>query len=123
SARAGQIAIGHALKQGVKGGVRATVGATGIVNSAHLSESDLGHHVQIARGMYFVGDATLGLAQGGWRMMSRMRGVEAAADGARALQSQIDLSRWARLHRYSETGARLTELPFGYMILRDIGQQ
>ncbi|MBX9691243.1 MAG: hypothetical protein K2Z81_02595, partial [Cyanobacteria bacterium] len=124
AARAGQLVVSQAIKQAAKGALRAAVGLSGIVNNAYFKETDYGQKIQMARGLYFVGDAALGLGQGGWRMINRMRGVANTGKTASEIVSaQIKASRWARTYRYAERAAKLTEVPFAYIIFNDIGRQ
>ncbi|MEZ4486928.1 MAG: HEAT repeat domain-containing protein [Cyanobacteriota/Melainabacteria group bacterium] len=128
AARAGQLVLSQAAKQAFKGGLRATVGASGIVNNAYFQNTEIGQHIQTARGLYFVGDAALGLGAGSWRMLKNLRtGTEAAsaAESASAIvEAQIKGSKWAnRIYAPAEFGAKMTELPFAVVIGQDIYHQ
>lgn len=124
AAQAGRLVMSQALKQGLKGALRATVGASGIVNSAYWSESETGRGIQTARGLYFVGEAALGLGGGGMRLINRMRGVEGVGNSAHAVvEAEINASRWASTYRYADKAATLTMYPFAYLITADIGHQ
>lgn len=124
AARAGELIASQALKQAAKGGVRAVVGGAGIVNSAYFNETGYGKSIQVARGLYFVGDATLSLGQGGWGLVKNMRGAQSSTQSASAIvEAQIKASNWAKTYAYGERAAKLTELPFAYMIYKDINHQ
>jgi|AGTN01.1.fsa_nt_gi HEAT repeat. len=124
AARAGELIASQAMKQALKGGIRAAVGGAGIVNSAYFNETGYGKSIQVARGLYFVGDAALSLGQGGWGLVKNMRGAQSSAQSAGAVvEAQIKASNWAKTYTYGERAAKLTELPFAYMIYRDINHQ
>lgn len=124
AARAGELIASQALKQALKGGIRAAVGGAGIVNSAYFNETGYGKSIQVARGLYFVGDAALSLGQGGWGLVKGMRGAQSSTQSASAIvEAQIKASNWAKTYTYGERAAKLTELPFAYMIYKDINHQ
>lgn len=128
AARAGQLVISQALKQGAKGALRATVGASGIVNNAYFQNTDMGRKVQMARGAYFIGEAAIGLGAGGWRLAKSFRGAsETASAGKTAaaiVDSQIKTTKWAnRIYKPSEFAASATMYPFAGIIGMDIHHQ
>ena len=128
AARAGQILIGQAVKQSLKGGLRATVGASGIVNNAYFQNTEYGQNIQMARGLYFVGDAALGLGAGGWRLARNLTGGAEAAKAGQSVEAlveaQIKGSKWLnRINTPAEFGAKMTELPFALIIGQDIYHQ
>lgn len=124
AARAGELIASQAMKQALKGGVRAVVGGSGIVNSAYFNETGYGQSIQVARGLYFVGDAALSLGQGGWGLVKNIRGAQGSTQSAHSIvEAQIKASNWAKTYAYGERAAKLTELPFAYMIYKDINHQ
>lgn len=124
AARAGELIASQAMKQALKGGIRAAVGGAGIVNNAYFNETGYGKPIQVARGLYFVGDAALSLGQGGWGLVKNMRGAQSSTQSAGAIvEAQIKASNWAKTYAYGERAAKLTELPFAYMIYKDINHQ
>lgn len=65
---------------------RVAVAGAGIFNNAggrslHMGNFAVGEHINTARGLYFLGDISQGLARGGWNMF---RGAKAAESAARA---------------------------------------
>lgn len=128
AARAGQLVLSQAAKQAAKGALRATVGATGIVNNAYFQNTDIGQKIQTARGLYFVGEAAIGLGAGGWRLAKSFRGAAETANAGKSaaaiVEQHIEATKWAnRIYKPAEVAATATMYPFAAIIGMDIHHQ
>jgi hypothetical protein len=115
-----------------KGAIRVGVGITGVFNNAGARDTDWGRLVNIGRGLYFLGDITLG--GGRWIYNAFRGGAEAgqaltaaqkihtiihgreAAEGIEAIKG----IRWVKeVHTGGEIAFRVCEVGFAPIVIRD----
>ncbi|MBY0547128.1 MAG: HEAT repeat domain-containing protein [Candidatus Obscuribacterales bacterium] len=76
-----KLTAGQAAKEIAKGSLRVAVAGAGVLNGAggrslKWGEWHVGEHVNTARGLYFLGDVSLGLARGGWGLFKAGKAAE-----------------------------------------------
>lgn len=84
----------EAAWQVAHGVTRVTVAGAGILNNAggrslQVGDWRVGEHVNTARGLYFLGDVSLGLARGGWSAFRAARSADAPLGAAERVHTII----------------------------------
>lgn len=119
----------------IKGGVRIGMAGAGILNNAGGRDSEFGRTVNNVRGIYFLGDIGLGLANSARSMMSGVKAAEAlssaekvhtiiqgrkAAEGVEALKG----IPWVRqAYKGAEWSFKATEVGFAPVLIKDLNAQ
>ncbi len=140
-ARAGlRLAGGELAWEVTKGLTRVTVAGAGILNNAggrSLMWGDwrVGEAINTARGLYFLGDISLGLARGGWALFKAGKAAESlssaekvhtlihgrkAVEGVEALKG-IPFVR--QVHTGTHIGFKATEYLFAPVIIGELNHQ
>lgn len=88
-----------------KGTVRVGVGAAGLFNNAGARDTNWGQTLNTARGIYFLGDVGLGLANTGWNLFR-------AGKAAEAMTSAQKVHTIIHGQKATETAAAINGIPF-----------
>lgn len=135
-----KLTAGQAVKEMGKGALRVAVAGAGILNNAggrslKWGEWNVGETVNTARGLYFLGDVSLGLARGGYALFKAGKATETltaaekvhtllhgreAVNGAAALKG---IPFFRQVHTGTSYAFKATEFAFAPVIATELAHQ
>ncbi|MBY0552472.1 MAG: hypothetical protein K2W95_34645 [Candidatus Obscuribacterales bacterium] len=130
-----QLSRREAAKEIAKGSVRVMVAGSGIFNNAGARQTTWGQGVNAARGLYFLGDVSLGLGRGTWSALRAGRSTEAASSAQRlhtlihgreasnGVEALKGIGWVKQIHTGTQFTFRATECGFAPLIAADLLHQ